>query len=215
MIIVVKLQFTAGPGPYSNRGERASPPGPGGSAAGSTDALGGKQCRLLYLELKSAVGRCCCQRIVCCLRRTSRLSYGPPLESPGAQNTTSPRGSKPGGKKGLNRLECHTWTMMSFLSLGLPSGHSSPKHRLISKPGRLGVWPRWWAITAAQHTRIQASKTDRKQAHRQTTDNYLPLRKDSKQNSLTFFWRSIRFGAVWLGAQGPDQYTLHWQRRTA
>lgn len=45
-----------------------------------------------------------------------------------------------------------TWTMISFLSLGLPSGHSSPKHRLISNWGRPGVWPRWWAITPAQHT---------------------------------------------------------------
>lgn len=45
--------------------------------------------------------------------------------------------------------------------------------------------------------------------------SYLPLRNVSRQKSLTFFCLSIRFGVVEEGAQGPDQYTLHWQSRTA
>lgn len=103
--IVVKIQFSVGParpGQYSSwhQGAMPSPPGPGGSAAGSTDALGGKLCCLLYLELKSAVEHCCCRRTACCLRKTSQLSYGPPLESPGAQEKdTSIRGSQTGGTR--------------------------------------------------------------------------------------------------------------------
>lgn len=42
-----------------------------------------------------------------------------------------------------------------------------------------------------------------------------PLRKDSRQKSLTLCWRSMRLGMFGLGAQGPDQYTLHWHSRTA
>lgn len=56
------------------------------------------------------------------------------------------------------------------------------------------------------HTfRLQTQNGNKRKSSVNTSGNYLPLRKDSKQNSLTFFWRSMRFGAVWLGAQGPDQ----------
>lgn len=47
-----------------------------------------------------------------------------------------------------------TCTMMSFLSRGLPSGHSSPKHRSISYCGGSAVWPRCWQITPTRQERV-------------------------------------------------------------
>lgn len=113
------------PGQCSGPGQGAGPshPGPGGPAAGSTAALGGLLCCLWYLGLKSAGEHCRCRKIECCLQKTSRWSYEPPLEWPAGQRTNMSRPIRHQNTKKKITLhgECDPWLLMlvtSFQVLG-------------------------------------------------------------------------------------------------